>query len=104
MIQEFSQAACTSFLAVVVLVVGQIIIRFLIEPIYEQRKLIGEITAAIKMYANVSAKAFKLMTSYPTPPESLDEYQREDYIYQRKHTIDKFFSKLGCVDIWERMA
>lgn len=38
---------------VVVLVVGQIITKFFIEPIHEQGKIIGEIAYSLTMYSNV---------------------------------------------------
>ncbi|MBA3872320.1 MAG: hypothetical protein H0X30_24520 [Anaerolineae bacterium] len=46
------QAAFTAFFAVVVYVVGQFIQHFLLEPIQEQRKVIGDVAFAIVFYAN----------------------------------------------------
>ncbi|MFN6188908.1 MAG: hypothetical protein ACK460_22975, partial [Microcystis sp.] len=38
---------------IIVLVVGQIITKFFIEPIHEQAKAIGEIAYSLTMYSNV---------------------------------------------------
>jgi hypothetical protein len=40
---------------IVILVFGQIIVKFLIEPLHEQAKLIGEIANSLIFYANVGA-------------------------------------------------
>jgi len=47
-------AALTAFFGVLVFVVGQFAQRFFLEPIQEQRKVIGEIAFALVFYANVS--------------------------------------------------
>jgi hypothetical protein len=49
-------AAFTAMFGVVVLVVGQVILKFLIEPIQEQRKTIGEIAYNLTFLANVGGK------------------------------------------------
>src|SRR5258707_6752233 len=46
-------AALTAFFAVLVFVVGQLLQRFFLEPIQEQRKTIGEIAFCLLFYANV---------------------------------------------------
>lgn len=43
----------TALLAVLVFVAGQAVLRFVLEPIQEQRKLIGEVAHALLFYANV---------------------------------------------------
>ena len=45
-------ALATALIAVVVFVAGQILQRFVLEPIQEQRRLIGEIAHALLFYAN----------------------------------------------------
>ncbi len=49
------QAATTAFFAVGVFVVGQFIVKFVIEPIHEQSKVIGEIAYALIFHARVYA-------------------------------------------------
>ncbi len=44
--------ALTALAGIVVFVIGQIIVKSLIEPIQEQRKIIGEIAHALKYYKN----------------------------------------------------
>ncbi len=46
-------ALLTASLAVLVFVVGQAVLRFVLEPILEQRKLIGDVAHALLFYANV---------------------------------------------------
>jgi hypothetical protein len=46
-------ALVTALLAVVVFVAGQALLRFIVEPIQEQRRLIGEIAHALLFYAKV---------------------------------------------------
>ena len=40
---------------IIVLVFGQIVIKFIIEPIQEQSKIIGEIAKSVIFYANIGA-------------------------------------------------
>src|SRR4051812_330712 len=55
---SWQQAAVTSTLTLIVGVIlyvfGQWISKFVIEPVYEQRKIIGEIADALIYYANVA--------------------------------------------------
>src|SRR5215210_5586336 len=48
-------ALITAVLAVLVFVAGQIVQRFVLEPIQEQKRLIGEIAHALLFYANRNA-------------------------------------------------
>jgi hypothetical protein len=48
--------ALTALGGVIVFVIGQIVVKFIIEPIYEQKKLIGEIAGSIHFYYNVGAR------------------------------------------------
>ena len=50
-------AAITVVLGFVIFVLGQIAQRFFLEPIQEQKRVIGEITHAVVQYANVSDKS-----------------------------------------------
>jgi len=52
---EALKIVLTALLGVVVFVLGQIVVRFLIEPLLSQKKLIGEITGTIIFYSNVGA-------------------------------------------------
>jgi hypothetical protein len=52
---ETLKIALTAVGGVTVFVIGQMAVKFLIEPIYEQKKLIGEIAATIIFYSNVGA-------------------------------------------------
>lgn len=49
-------AAVIVLLGFIVFVLGQVAQRFFIEPVQEQRKVIGEIAYAVVYYANVSAR------------------------------------------------
>jgi hypothetical protein len=51
--EAITTAALTVFAGFVVFVLGQIVQRFVLEPIQEQRKVIGEIAHALLFYANV---------------------------------------------------
>ena len=52
---EALKIAFTALGAVIVFVIGEIVVKFLIEPIQEQKKLIGEIAGSIIFYSNVGA-------------------------------------------------
>ena len=52
---EALKIALTALLGVVVFVIGQIAVKFLIEPLHDQKKLIGEISGTIIFYSNVGA-------------------------------------------------
>ncbi len=51
---ELITAAYTALLGVIVFVVGQTLQRFILEPIAEQRKIIGEISYALIYYRNIA--------------------------------------------------
>ena len=48
--------ALTALGGVIVFVIGQVVVKFIIEPIYEQKKLIGEIVGSLHFYYNVGAR------------------------------------------------
>ena len=58
---EITKIILTSSLTVmggvIVLVVGQIVVKFLLEPFQNHRKLIGEIANSLILYANVGPSA-----------------------------------------------
>jgi len=56
-VAEVLRAGITVVLGFVVFVLGQVAQRFFIEPIQEQRRVIGEITLAVLYYDNVGEKA-----------------------------------------------
>ena len=65
----------TIVVGVVVFIAGQAFLRFVMEPIQHQRKIIGEIDFACIMYAN------ELVVNYPTvdklPQEEITRLQSE---------------------------
>lgn len=56
-------AFLTVLIGVLVLVVGQVVIRFVLEPLQDQRKTIAEIGAALIVYANVYANVESLKSA-----------------------------------------
>lgn len=54
---QLFNAALTVLAGVLVFVAGQFIIKFFVEPIHEQAKLLGEIAYALTFYANVFGNA-----------------------------------------------
>jgi len=68
-----------ALLAVGVFVVGQAILKFVVEPIEEQRKLIGEVAYALRFYANVSL--IRMLS-----PK--DVARKQEY-YARKQEVDE---------------
>lgn len=54
-ISEVDKILLTAFFGIVVFVAGQVISKFLIEPIYERRKVIGSIADALIFYAPLIA-------------------------------------------------
>lgn len=51
--QELTKAALTAFFAILVLVAGEILKRFIIDPIQEQKRVIGEISLALVVYQDL---------------------------------------------------
>lgn len=51
-------ALVTAVLAILVFVVGQAVLRFAVEPIQEQKRLIGEVAHALLFYANRGSYGF----------------------------------------------
>lgn len=79
-------SSLTIFGGIVVFTMGQVIAKFLIEPIHEEFKLIGEITDSLIFYANVYLNPGTLKT------EKMDEAQtvlrqRATQLMAKTHTI-----------------
>ena len=82
------QVFWTVLSGVSVFVIGQLLVKFAIEPIHDYRKLCGEIADALIFYANVSAR----YTDTGMSKEMLDEaqctYRRlAGQLYARAHVI-----------------
>jgi hypothetical protein len=60
-VDDFSKAALTALLAVVVYVAGKLVERAWIDPVLEVRKVIREISCALIFYDNVSAGTAQAM-------------------------------------------
>ncbi|SRR6266481_2321759 len=58
-------ASLTALFAVLVFVVGQFIQRFFLEPIQDQRKIIGEIAFALVFYENIMDVSERRKSSIP---------------------------------------
>lgn len=56
-VTELLTAALTALFGVLVFVLGQAAQRFVVEPIQDQRKVIGEVAFALLMFANVAEVA-----------------------------------------------
>jgi len=52
---EALKITLTALVGVVVFVIGQVVVKFLIEPLQEQKKLLGEIAGSLVFYSNVGA-------------------------------------------------
>jgi hypothetical protein len=68
-------AALTAVFGVAVFVAGQTVQRFVLEPVQEQRKILGEIAHAVLMYGNVDhvadIRARNLPVSWSVEPEQV---------------------------------
>jgi hypothetical protein len=80
----------TALLAVLVFVVGQYVLRFVFEPIQEQRKVIGDIAHALLFYANV----YEIKTLPPQQDEA-----RRDEIAQAMGALRDLAARLRA-SIW----
>lgn len=80
------QVFWTVLSGVLVFVIGQLLVKFAIEPMHEYRKLCGEIADALVFYANVTARYTGIQK------ELLEEAQRTyrrlaGQLYARAHVI-----------------
>jgi hypothetical protein len=86
----------TAVVAVLVFVAGQVLQRFVLEPIQEQRRLIGEVAHALLFYANRGPMGVKLGT-----------YTVEDLHEASRHLRDlagRLRSSLFFVPYYDTMA
>jgi len=67
-------ALTTVIVGVIVFTVGQVLVKFLIEPIYEQRRLVGTIADSLIYYAHYLADSFE--RSIKEVGEAPDKFRR----------------------------
>ena len=94
----FLTSALTIFGSITVYVIGQIISKFVIEPIHEQKKLIGEIADSLIFYAYVYANPG--LAERNLMDEASNKFRQQATLLQSKtHLIPlySFFSCLGVV-------
>lgn len=103
---EALNIALTAFFGVCVFVVGQVVSKFLIEPIYEQRKTIGSIADALIFYSRLISSPSHPDTDINNIPALKERSGCEDAIRQlscslmaRTHGIPLygFWSRIGFV-------
>jgi len=70
-------ALVTAILAVLVFVAGQILQRFVLEPIQEQTRLIGEISHALLFYANRVPEGVEIGTFTPEQLHEASHHLRD---------------------------
>lgn len=94
----FLTSGLTILGGVIVYVIGQILSKFFIEPIHEQKKLIGEIADSLIFYSNIYTNPGM------TAPELMKDAheklrQQATLLISKTHMIPKynFFSRLGVV-------
>lgn len=73
--EELTTAALTAFFGVLVFVIGQIAVKSFIEPIQEQRRVIGEIAFILTYYGNIEGVLSFLK----------DDPERWQEVYQEAH-------------------
>lgn len=111
-VTELVTAALTALFGVFVFVLGQAAQRFLVEPIQDQRKAIGEVAFALLMFANVAevaqVQAQRLTVLYPADPEEVVRTLRTlaARLQQSRHLIPAYglLSKLRVVPSQERVS
>lgn len=85
----FLTSAITVCGSVLVLVLGQWVLKFILEPIQEQSRLIGEIASSLIFYANISPTMTNRMLANLDPTESGNDIQQEIILERRKEIIRK---------------
>ncbi|HEX8638403.1 MAG TPA: hypothetical protein VF692_10095 [Pyrinomonadaceae bacterium] len=96
-------ASLSALFAVCVFVIGQFVQRFILEPIQEQRKIIGEIAFSLLFHANVSdmsMRANKGLVQLEEPNETVKTLRSlAGRLRATLHTIPfyNFFSRLKFV-------
>lgn len=90
---ELTQIMLTSAITIcggiLVLIAGQWVLRFIIEPIQERSRLIGEITGSLILYANISATATDAELSNLTPPGEGSNIRQKMVFEHQKAEIQK---------------
>ncbi|MCX6743435.1 MAG: hypothetical protein NT116_04330 [Candidatus Parcubacteria bacterium] len=94
----FLTSALTIFGGVLIFVIGQIISKFIIDPIHEQKRLIGKIADSLIFYANVYTNPGIL------PKETMDKAsvkfrQQATFLQSKTHLIPLYgiLSILGLI-------
>jgi len=82
-------SSLTVFSGISVFVAGQIIVKFLIEPFYDYRRLVGEIADSLILYANVGPGLHDLYLSQLEEAEEKVENPRRGIIEERLKEIIK---------------
>jgi hypothetical protein len=93
-------SAFTAFGAVLVFVLGQIITKFIIDPIHEQKKVIGEIADALIYYSNEYSSPLFLGKMDKKGQEASDRFRRlATQLMSKSHLIPwyGFWSRIGFV-------
>jgi hypothetical protein len=94
----FLTAGLTVLGGTFVFIAGQIAVKFFIEPIHEQRRLVGEISHSLIYYANVDMTETEVLT--PEMQEASNTYRRQaGELMARTHGIPAygFLRKCGIV-------
>jgi len=93
----FLTSALTIFGGVLVYVIGQILVKFVIEPIHEQKKLLGEIADSLIFYSNIYTSPGLIPKKSHEAHEKFR--QQATLLLSKTHMIPNysFFSCLGMV-------
>ncbi|MCX6705136.1 MAG: hypothetical protein NT162_02250 [Candidatus Woesebacteria bacterium] len=86
--QQLAIAGITTLLGFVVYVIGQVLTKFIIEPIQDQRRIIGEIADALIFYANKYRNLWGYGTLDLWESEEVKKEKKEKYLTE-KEKMDK---------------
>jgi hypothetical protein len=90
---ELLKITVTAVGGVTVFVIGQLVAKFLIEPIHEQKKLIGEIAATIIFYSNVGAAVEQHYFDQIKAIDRSDDPQKEILIDRYKNILNSHWAR-----------
>lgn len=90
---ELLKITLTAVGGVTVFVIGQLVAKFLIEPIHEQRKLIGEIAATIIFYSNVGAGVEQHYFDQIKAIDKSEDPQKEILIERYKNILTSHWAR-----------
>ena len=90
---ELLKITLTAVGGVTVFVIGQLMAKFLIEPIHEQKKLIGEIAATIIFYSNVGAGVEQHYYDRIKSIDESDDSQKQILIDRYKNILNSHWSR-----------